>query len=655
MTFQRISSAAILAGAVLTQGCLSRGELYQRPARTEAGSAWCQAESNGTPVVVGSDVSGDPAAPEPASGYRVGKRAVTSRMYMVSTANPHASAAACRVLAAGGSAADAGIAALTVLGLAEPQSSGIGGGAFAVYYDAASGRIVSYDGREPAPAAATENYLRWIDDATNRTPPVPNYRESGRSIGMPGAVRMLARLHEDFGKRSWASDFAPAIELATKGFPVSGRLANAINEDKAALIKDANAAALYFRADGSPKKLGERFTNKPYAKTLELIAQGGEDAFYKGPLAAAIVAEVQRARRADGSEVTAGKMTLQDLASYQAKRRAPEVCSSYRDYVICGMPPPSAGSIAVSATMGILESFDLKQYAPRRTGTDAFVVRPEAIHLVSEAERLAYADRDRYVSDPDFIPLPPGGAAAMLDKDYLRERAKLISLTQSMGTAKAGTFDAKTRAALAVPENGTSHVSIVDNYGNALAMTATINSSFGSFRVVNGFVLNNVVGGAPVNPRNAEGVPLANNVGPLKRARSSMSPTLVFIKKADGSRGDLVMVTGSPGSGAIPQYVIKTLVAALDWGLDAQEATSLANFGAENSATTNLGGEHPTVNLKEGDKSAAAVQWLQAAGHRVSRSAQTSGVSTIIVRGHGANKRLEGGADPRREGLVLGD
>lgn len=653
----RFYSAAVVAAAGLLQGCAIRHDAQvnaQGQLAQDLASGACQAQTAAGGVVVGSQVKGDPAASEPPSGYRLGKVAVRANRYMVSTANPLASAAACRVLAAGGTAADAAVVALTVLGLVEPQSSGIGGGGFVMHYDAKSGKVSTYDGREAAPAAATENHLRWIDDVQDRRSPVPTYRASGRSIGTPGALRMLEAVHGEHGRLPWGTLFQPAMELAEKGFPISGRLANAINQDKAELSKSSDALAIYFGASGNPKQLGETLTNPWYAKTLGIVAEKGPSAFYHGPIAEAIVAEVNRTRRADGTEVTPGKMTLQDLAGYEAKRRDPAICSTYRGYWICGMPAPSSGGVAVASTLGILQNFDLGQYAPQVLGGDRFQLRPEAVHLIAEAERLAYADRDKYVADADFVPLPPGGLDTLVNTEYLRKRASLISMSKSMGVAAAGSFGNQQLASVATPEYGTSHVSIVDSYGNAVSMTETINSNFGSFRVVGGFVLNNVVGGSSVNPRDAAGLPVANSVGPLKRPRSSMAPTLVFDKKADGTRGGLVMVTGSPGSQAIIQYVVKTLVATLDWGLDAQQGISLMNFGADNTTTTNVGGEHPSVDAREGGKADPVASWLVAAGHKVSVSAQPSGVSSILIKSEAGKRVLEGGADPRREGLVLG-
>ena len=617
--------------------------------------AACAITSGDGSVVVGSGLPGDPAAPEPSSGYRLGKKALHTSKYMVVTANPLASKAGCEVLKSGGSAVDAAVAVQMVLGLVEPQSSGIGGGAFMLYRDAATGKVVAYDGRETAPAAATENYLRYVDDATDQTAPKPSARSSGRSIGTPGVVRMLELAHKDYGKTAWPQLFNSGIDLASKGFPISGRMAAALDGSKVELARDADAAKLYFDAQGKPLALGAKFVNQPYADTLRSIATGGADAFYRGDLAQAIVSKVGVTQTvSDGAPITPGKTTLQDLASYEAKRRE-AVCTTYRArYMVCSMPPPSSGGIAVAQAMGILENFDLKAYAP--TAIDGEGGKPSVmgVHLVSEALRLAYADRDKYVADTDFVPLPGGSPALMLDKSYLRQRAALISTTKSMGTAQAGNFGTPSQGVVDVKEAGTTHMSIVDAKGNALSMTTTVESSMGSFHVTRGFVLNNQLTDFAAIPSTADG-PVANRVQPGKRPRSSMAPTLVFDLKADGTAGDFKMATGSPGGSTIIQYVTKTLVGALDWGLDAQQATSMVDFGAANSPTTNVGGEHPNINTANGGNDDPLVSGLRALGHVVSISAQSSGIGTILRVQRNGQAQLEGGADPRREGLVLGD
>lgn len=616
----------------------------------------CQAATSSGSVVVGSGLTGDPAAPEPSSGYRTGKAVVKTKSYMVVTANPLASKAGCEVLKAGGSAVDAAVAVQMVLGLVEPQSSGLGGGAFMLHYDAASKTVMSYDGRETAPAAATENYLRWVDDTTDKTTPKPNARASGRSIGTPGAVRMLALAHADHGKLAWKDLFQPGIDLATNGFPVSGRMADAIAGARANFLRDAEAKAAYLNADGTAKALGTSFTLPAYADTLKAIAAGGADALYTGPIAQAIVDKIAATAGADGTATTPGRTTLADLAAYEAKKRA-AVCTTYRSYWVCGMGPPSSGGITVASTLGILENFALDQLKP--TDVDLYGGKPTlmGVHLVAEANRLAYADRDKYIADTDFVPLPGGSWEAMLDKNYLRGRADLISFSRSMGTAQPGDLGAvPLGVGIAPAEAGTTHMTIVDRKGNVVSMTTTVESGFGSWHMTRGFILNNQLTDFSINPTDGAGLPVANRVAAGKRPRSSMAPTLVFRQADDGSMGDFVMGTGSPGGATIIQYVVKTLVGVLDWGLDAQQATSMVDFGAGNSVTTNLGGEHPNINTANGGADDPLITGLRALGHTVTAAAQSSGISTIVrISRDDGRPAWAGGADPRREGLVLGD
>ncbi len=621
----------------------------------EVADTGCAVVSATGSVVVGSGLPGDPAAPEPASGYRTGYKAVHSKNYMVVTANPLASKAGCDVLKSGGSAADAAVAVQAVLGLVEPQSSGIGGGAFMLYYDAKAKTVQSYDGRETAPATATVNYLRYIDDTTNLTTPLPSARASGRSIGVPGAVRMLDLAHKDHGKLPWKDLFAPGIKLATDGFPISGRMADAIAGARPNFLRDADATAAYLNADLTAKALGTVFKLPAYADTLTTLANSGADALYTGPIAQAIVDKTAiTTSAADGSAITAGKLTLADLAGYQAKKREP-ICTTYRAYWVCGMPPPSSGGITVASALGVLENFNLALYKP--TDIDIYGGKPQVfgVHLVSEAERLAYADRDKYIADTDFVPLPGGTPDTMLNKSYMRSRAALVSFTASMGTAVAGPLGAVPLGIDRTPESGTTHMTIVDREGNALVMTTTVESGFGSYHMTRGFILNNQLTDFSAAPTDGTGATIANRVQPGKRPRSSMAPTLVFKMAADGSKGDFFMGTGSPGGSTIIQYVVKTVVGVLDWGLDAQQATSMVDFGAANSATTNVGGEHPNILAASSGASDPLVTGLRAMGHTVSVSAQSSGIGTVIRVQSGGAPALQGGADPRREGLVLGD
>ena len=634
---------------------------------TDAELKACLQNTNNGGVSVGSGLPGDPAIPEKSSGYKLGNKVVTSATYMAVTANPRATQAGCEVLNAGGTAADAAVAIQTVLGLVEPQSSGLGGGAFTLYYKASTKQVLSYDGRETAPAAATENYLRHISD-TNQTNPLPTLsssfsstKASGRSIGTPGAVKMLELIHQDHGQKPWDTLFEPAIQLASNGFGISGRMADAIAGAKNDLLRDPDAAAYFLNADSSPKALGTIMKNPDYAQTLSSIAKGGANAFYTGPIAQSIVNKIKvtSSGGANPVAITPGLTELSDLANYKAIKREP-VCTTYRNYWVCGMGPPSSGGIAVAQSLGILENFDLSasQYLPTLVNAEGGKPSVAAVHLISESQRLAYADRNKYVADTDFVPLPGNGVSSMLAKDYLKTRAALISTTKSMGTAQAGVFPAaKALGSSAAEGKGTTHMSIVDKYGNALVMTATIESGMGSYHFTRGFLLNNQLTDFSFDPSDASGL-IANRIGPLKRPRSSMAPTLVFAKAADGSRGDFVMATGSPGGATIIQFVVKTVVSALDWKLDAQQATSMVNFGAANSATTGVGGEHPSIDVTNSGLNDPLLVGLRSLGHTVSFSAQSSGVSTIIRAPAAWNAGLPtlwGGADPRREGIALGD
>ena len=487
-------------------------------------------------------------------------------------------------------------------------------------------------------------------------------KASGRSIGTPGAVKMLELIHQDHGQKPWETLFEPAIQLATNGFGISGRMADAIAGAKNDLLRDPDAAAYFLNADSSPKALGTMIKNPDYAQTLSSIAKGGANAFYTGLIAQSIVNKI-RVTSSGGANpvaITPGLTELSDLANYKAIKREP-VCTTYRNYWVCGMGPPSSGGIAVAQSLGILENFDLSasQYLPTLVNAEGGKPSVAAVHLISESQRLAYADRNKYVADTDFVPLPGNGVSSMVAKDYLKSRAALISTTKSMGTAQAGVFPAAQAllGSSAAEGKGTTHMSIVDKYGNALVMTTTIESGMGSYHFTRGFLLNNQLTDFSFEPSDASGL-IANRIGPLKRPRSSMAPTLVFAKAADGSRGDFVMATGSPGGASIIQFVVKTVVSALDWKLDAQQATSMVNFGAANSATTGVGGEHPSIDVTNSGLNDPLLVGLRSLGHTVSFSAQSSGVSTIIRAPAALNAGLPtlwGGADPRREGIALGD
>ena len=595
--------------------------------------------------------NGAPGAPEIATGFSGAKDPVYTKTFMAVTANPIASKVACDVLAKGGTAVDAAVATQMALNLVEPQSSGIGGGAFMLYYDGATKAVQSYDGRETAPAAATPNYLRYVDDLTDQTLPKPDARRSGRSIGTPGVLRLLELAYHDHGRLAWRDLFQPGIDIATNGFAIGPRMAASIDASKTDLKRDPDAAAYFLNADGSGKAFGTLLKNPALADTFRAIADNGAGAFYSGAIGQAIIAKVNDTT----GNITTGKTTLADLAAYQSKRRDP-ICTTYRNtYYICGMGPPSSGGITVAAALGILENFNLAQYVP--TALDKNGGRPVVlgVHLVAESERLAYADRDKYIADTDFVPLPGGSANTLLNKPYLASRAALISLTRSLGIAPAGTLGPVSFGVANVEEHGTTHMVITDIYGNAVSMTTTVESAFGSFHMARGFILNNQLTDFSAAPTDASGAPIANRVAAGKRPRSSMAPTLVFKVTADGSRGDFVMATGSPGGSTIIQYVTKTLVGALDWGLDAQQAVSMIDFGTANNPTTNVGGEHPNVDANNNGANDPLVTGLRALGHTVSVAAQSSGLSSIRRATVQGQPGFIGGADPRREGVVQGD
>jgi gamma-glutamyltranspeptidase/glutathione hydrolase len=606
--------------------------------------AGCAAEENAPPTTVAGPCSVIPNGnPEVATGYRKDMTAVRTAHYAVATANPLATQEACIVLNKGGTAADALVTAQAVLGLVEPQSSGIGGGGFLVYYDAAAGSVQAYDGREVAPKAATENYLRWISDA-DHTKPKPDARASGRSIGVPGILRLLQDVHTEHGKTAWRDLFTPAVTMADDGFDISPRLAAAIADAAPQLRVDPNASAYFLNPEGGPKTSGTRLTNPAYSKTLGVIASDPQS-FYSGDIARAIVAA---AADTSGGR-TSSLMTPEDLSGYTAKKREP-LCAPYRDKEICGMPPPSSGGIAVAATLGMLEHFPMGEHKPTDVDLNGGKPTVMGVHLVSEAERLAYADRDKYVADTDFVPLPGGSPNTLLNSDYLASRAALISEQHTMGTAKPGEFGPPTTPAPPTPEHGTSQISIVDAQGNAAALTTTVESAFGSFHMADGFILNNQLTDFSAEPVGPDGAPVPNRVQPGKRPRSTMAPTLVFDQSPPG-HGKLYAVAGSPGGSVIIQFVVKTVVGMVDWGLDPQQAVSGVDFGAANSPKTNVGGEHPAIDTSDNGDHDPLVVGLRKLGHQVDLADQSSGLSAIVRDVAG----WVGGADPRREGLVMGD
>jgi gamma-glutamyltranspeptidase/glutathione hydrolase len=440
----------------------------------------------------------------------------------------------------------------------------------------------------------------------------------GRSVGVPGTVKLMEEAHRRWGRLPWADAFAPAIRLAEEGFAISPRLAGQLAAEKF-LMNDARARAYFYREDGTPRQAGERLVSPAFAQTLKTLAAGGGGAFYEGEIAADIVDTVR------GHPTNPGDMTLEDVRSYRVQERAP-VCGRYRVYRVCGMGPPSSGAVAVQQILGILEPHDLPRMGP---GADA-------AHLFAEAGRLAYADRALYLGDPAFVPVPLPG---LIDRDYLAERARLVDPSRSMGRAKAGEPPQR-RGWLFAPgegvEYGTSHISIIDGAGNAVSMTTTIEDGFGArIMTKGGFLLNNELTDFNFNPME-EGRPVANRVEPGKRPRSSMAPTIVF-----DAFDRLYVVTGSPGGSQIINYVAKTLVGLLDWRLDPQVAVDLPNMGSRNGPT----------ELERGTEAEGWRAALEAKGHEVRAIDMTSGIQAIVVTPQG----LLGGADSRREGVAVGD
>ena len=553
-------------------------------------------------------------APEAATG-RTAKTHGTAQRFMVAAANPLAASAGRDILRAGGSAADAAIAIQLVLNLVEPQSSGIGGGAFLLHWDETGKRLVTLDGRETAPGAAKPDRFIGADGKPMR---FADAVIGGRSVGVPGTLKLLEEAHRRWGRLPWAQVLAPAIKLAEEGFAISPRL-NGLLSGESHLTRNPRAAAYFFEPDGKAKPVGTILRNPPFAATLRTVSESGSKAFYSGPVAQDIVATVT------GHPTNPGDITLNDLAAYRVEEREP-VCGSYRVWRICGMGPPSSGAVAVQQMLGILETQDIARLGPGA----------QAAHWFTEAGRLAFADRNLYLADPGFVGIPLAG---LIDRDYIRSRAGLVSPERSMGRAKAGEPPNK-RAQLLAPsdgiENGTSHISVVDADGNAVSMTTTIEDGFGArLMTAGGFLLNNELTDFSFLAQE-DGKPVANRVEGGKRPRSSMAPTLVF-----DAFGRLYAVVGSPGGSQIIGFVAKTLVALLDWKMDPQAAVDLGNFGSRNGPT----------ELEKGTEAEAWKAALEARGHEVRLLDMTSGIQAIVKTPEG----FLGGADGRREGVAIGD
>lgn len=553
-----------------------------------------------------------PAVQAALDAKQAGETAV-AQDWMVAAANPLAVQAGADILAAGGTAADAMVAVQAVLGLVEPQSSGLGGGAFLVWFDAASGTVTTLDGRETAPRAATP---RLFQDADGEPLQFFDAVVGGRSVGTPGTPALMEEAHRRWGTANWGSLFGDAIALAEDGFSVSPRLASLVARDAERLSRFETTVA-YFLPGGEPLAEGAMLQNPDYAETLRAMAAQGARAIYQGPIAEAIVDTI---RTAPGNP---GVLSLDDLELYAVKERE-AVCVPYRGHDVCGMGPPSSGALTVGQILGMLDSFDLAALGPDD---------PESWRLIGDASRLAFADRGRYMADSDFVPVPVSG---LVDPDYLAERAGLLETDAALENVAPGepTFDHALLwaddEALELPS--TSHISIVDSAGNALSMTTTIENAFGSRLMVRGFLLNNELTDFSFRSHR-DGVPIANRVEPGKRPRSSMAPTIVM---RDGAP---VLVIGSPGGSRIIGYVAKSIIAHIDWGMNVQQAIAMPH----------LVNRFGTFDLEDGTDAAALAQPLADLGFEINVRDLNSGLHAIAI-----GDRLEGGADPRREGIALG-
>lgn len=532
---------------------------------------------------------------------------------MVSAADPRAAAAGAEMLKAGGSAADAALAVMLALNVVEPQSSGIGGGGFFVRGDA-KGAVETIDGRERAPAAADGQWFLRDGKPIPFTDAVPG----GKGVGVPGAIALAAEAHARYGKLAWARLFQPAIRLARDGFVVTPRLNTTLARAARSGQFDPEARALYYGADGSPVAVGTRLRNPALAATLARIAAAGPKAFYQGANAAAIAREVSTA------PAGAAPLTVADIAAYQAPLREP-LCGMYRQWRICGMGPPSSGATTVFAILKQLERFDLAALGPQS---------PTAWHLIAESMRLAYADRERYLGDPDHVAVP---ATGLMDPAYLATRSALIDPGKSLGLVSAGTPPGAQRLvradSAAGEEHGTTHFVAVDRWGTAVSYTNTIESAFGSGLMVGGYFLNNELTDFNFAPT-TEGRPAANAVAGGKRPRSSMAPTLIY----DGA-GHLRLAVGAAGGSTIPAQVAKAIIGVLDWNLPAQQAIALPVLYAPG----------PTVFVEKGSAHEAMIPALQALGHADVRPREASFKANAVEVVGG---KLVGAADPRSEGAA---
>ena len=540
-----------------------------------------------------------------------GKSVVASN-WMVVTANPYASDAGANILSRGGTAADAMVAVQTVLGLVEPQSSGMGGGGFLVWYDATSGELTTLDGRETAPFAATE---RLFQDDTGEPIKFWDAVIGGRSVGVPGMPALIEVAHSKWGKLPWKDLFKRAASLADRGFVVSHRLSGLLATEQQRMSSSIDALS-YFFPKGKSLSQGTLLINREYGNLMRRLAEHGSDIFYSGPTASSIVATIRV-----GNE-NPGLITLADLANYTIKER-PAICTKFRSYDVCGMGPPSSGAIGVGQILGMINAYPVGKMSD-----------PQTLRLIGDATRLAFADRGRYLADADFVYVP---STELVDEQYLRSRASLLNKNIAIPKVAAGepiaSLSQRRAPNLSIEQQSTTHVSIVDIYGNVLSLTSSIENAFGSRLMTNGFLLNNQLTDFSFKS-SSNGVPVANRVEGGKRPRSSMAPTIVL------QDGKPVLVIGSPGGSRIISYVANTIVAILDWGLDVQKAVSQPH------AVNRFG----TYEIEKATRLIEIKNSLKELGYDVTERSLNSGLNVIMIQ----NGSLFGGSDPRREGIAIG-
>ncbi|WP_341664518.1 gamma-glutamyltransferase [Vibrio sp.] len=567
-----------------------------------------------TSVSAFADQAADSVAPEQSSGLEK-KQLVKAKDWMVTAANPLATQAGANILKQGGNAIDAMITTQLMLGLVEPQSSGIGGGAFLVYWDAKQKKLTTYDGRETAPLAATPQLFQ---DEHGQPMQFYDAVVGGRSVGTPGVVKLMWETHQKYGKLKWEQLFEPVIQVAKEGFAISPRLATLISKDAKRLSRFPATKAYFFNPDGSAKKQGTILKNPAYADTLSNIANHGADAFYKGKIARDIVNTVKSAQG------NPGVLAQQDFDTYRVKQREP-VCSAYQSYDICGMGPPASGALTVNQILTMTQEFDLQAWGPESA---------KSWQVIADASLLAFADRGMYMADEDFIPMPTQG---LVDSEYLKQRAKLITPGKALESVSAGSppwsYARQQSPDESIELPSTSHFNIVDNQGNVVSMTASVENAFGSRLMTNGFILNNELTDFSFRTHN-DGKPIANRLEPGKRPRSSMAPTIIM------KDGKPYMAIGSPGGSRIIGYVAQAIIAHTQWGMNIQQAINQAHvlnrFG--------------TLDIEQGTSAEALKPELEKMGFDIKVGDLNSGLHAILING----RQLEGAADPRREGTAIG-